>query len=684
MEEDKIMNDVDEATPGKLGKMDAIAKGAGYLTAGVGAAISASSNSGRFDNRMATGNVVSTVGGGVASGASLGTAILPGIGTAVGAIIGGGLGAITSSIENKKLRREQALRDRRENLARSLSSHNFNNMALRNQYAEENIMDYTMPGFRYGKAPSGMAGNAMVSKGEGIRDGYTGSIGNVPGRYDKNNPDTVPFFVDPAMSIYSADPKTSIPGGKSTPADIIARMAPHQKKNRDILSGKTKSSSIDKTTAELNNRYIDGVTENLDKYTLLSKAGAMWKIGRYNVGKSPYEDYIKSMRNQRAFNQIGRVGMEIASLAPIVYNMSNSIPEVAVPRMYSYTNPTVRADIATPMREQSRQAQVSRYNFRNSYSNTGANMAYSAANYASNVDNLSRIYSMANEQNNRMRMAESEMHNNYQKANQDLLMRYDDINAQNRAAARKFKAEGFGQINEYAQVKLQDRKQRDNDSMMYNMWLDEMGDKISPEKRSLYGELGKGMGLNILPFGANGSVANPQNLTAPDPGLTPEGRMLREELNRKTDDRIKSSYGYQTPIERLADVTTTKAKADQNLWNKGAGATLDAIDRSRYAKTALNGGAFSDNKIPASFDEDLTSGDMSVYEYDGMQLVVPMKVKLSNGLNKRFKTAKEAAEWAVKNGQYAMFEDKKTASEFVKGGWKAYKTSDAYKSNKKK
>ena len=130
--------------------------------------------------------------------------------------------------------------------------------------------------------------NAMVASEEGIMDGNTGKLSVVPGKYNPSNPDTTYANLTPGSSVYSQDKSFIIPGGNSTPGDIIKKAAMIQKRNTDIRSNKIPSSRIDKTTADINDANIQKQTELLNMHTMLNNPKAAQEAGympKYNKGK---------------------------------------------------------------------------------------------------------------------------------------------------------------------------------------------------------------------------------------------------------------------------------------------------------------------------------------------------------------------------------------------------------------
>jgi len=139
--------------------------------------------------------------------------------------------------------------------------------------------------------------NAMIAPEEGIMDGVTGRVSIVPGQYNSSNPDVVSANLTEGSSVFSNKKSQTLPGGKSTPADIIARTEKMQKINDKILSpkeGERKLSRLDQLTAKLNKSNIQKQAENLNKFNSLINPQ------QQQVDNLPkYEDGVDKFTNQR-------------------------------------------------------------------------------------------------------------------------------------------------------------------------------------------------------------------------------------------------------------------------------------------------------------------------------------------------------------------------------------------------
>jgi hypothetical protein len=118
--------------------------------------------------------------------------------------------------------------------------------------------------------------NAYVAPEEVTMDGHTGELNKIPGQYNPNNPDTVSANLTQGTSVFSNQSKQIIPGGKSTPANVMSRATKVQKQADRILNpkeGDRKYSRLDRQTAELNKANIEKAADNLNKYNVIVNNG---------------------------------------------------------------------------------------------------------------------------------------------------------------------------------------------------------------------------------------------------------------------------------------------------------------------------------------------------------------------------------------------------------------------------
>jgi hypothetical protein len=138
------------------------------------------------------------------------------------------------------------------------------------------------PAFKSGSYNTGTT-NAIVAPEEVTMDGQTGELNQVPGNYNSSNPDTVSANLTQGTSVFSNEKKQIVPGGKSTPAEIMARATKMQKINDRTLNpkeGDMKLSRLDRKTAELNQKNIQSQADKLNQYNMLLNPTP-------NVGNAP-------------------------------------------------------------------------------------------------------------------------------------------------------------------------------------------------------------------------------------------------------------------------------------------------------------------------------------------------------------------------------------------------------------
>ena len=424
---------------------------------GLGAGISAiGASNEEFNGADYAGNLLSSVGSMAGAGAAFGP-----IGAGVGAAVGLGMGIIGSEkqkAEYEKAKRLASIRKRIATINGNLGSLNTATQAQRLEAESSNNM--RLPGFKKGTSSFyGMyngAPNAMVANGEGIKNQNTGELDVVPGQYDRTNPDKVNAAILPGTSIYPNH--TPVYGGKSTSADLIAKMSRVQKKDNAILSGKNPVSRLDKKTAELNKKNIDIQSELLNMNTFISNAKSM-KTNKYKDGTvSAILDGASDVAN--AFGTV----------APILYNLGDSNPEVTTPIYDKFYSPSIRANVSKNLDDARRQRQIARYNNRTLSSGSGIGTQYAGATYAAGINNTNDIYAGADQANNQYRLSEADAMNKVSAANTAEDRRVQDINARNRAAARSFKSKGVEQISQFSQTNQLMSNQKERDDLNAKVW----------------------------------------------------------------------------------------------------------------------------------------------------------------------------------------------------------------------
>lgn len=246
-------------------------------------------------------STASKVGGTLASAgkfAQMGAGLGP-YGAAAGAVVGGVVGLLGAN----KAASQQLAAERQEDIDTRMNRNRNANIAIAGKYNSRNFANNRVAGFDKGVAKFKSNGinsndpNALIANGEGVMDGVTGRVGTVDGTYNPNNPDVVPANLTEGSSVFSKNDKYIIPGGYSTPADIIARAEKMQTINDKILmpkEGQRKLAGLDKKTAELNRLNISKQAQLLNMNTILNQSmyagsGSTESLPKYNNGTPAYK-----------------------------------------------------------------------------------------------------------------------------------------------------------------------------------------------------------------------------------------------------------------------------------------------------------------------------------------------------------------------------------------------------------
>jgi hypothetical protein len=384
------------------------------------------------------------------------------------------------------------------------------NNVIKSKYDMNNYENNRVPGFKNG-TPSFSNRNAIVSKGEGIVDGQTGRLDVIPGRYAASNPDTVNAVLSQGTSVMSANPMQTIPGGNSTPADVIKRAEKIQANNDKILfpkQGQRKLSGLDKKTAELNKYNIDKQVENLNKFNSLvnpQRTNLDRNIPKYDNGYNPTDapmtdnPYLEPLLDQfklsstandtnvppvkdnaldgfkmsdiNSFtNKLGSVANKIGSLAPIAYNALNSTPEVVSPIYDNFINPVQRYDISSKLADSVKQRQIARYNNANKNTGVGSDMAAAGDLYSRGVEQTRNIMDSSEAANNSYKADYANRYNQNASSNSAEQRRVYDLNARNRSASRSAQVKNAEIISQYSQTNELMGNQKKSDMLNANIW----------------------------------------------------------------------------------------------------------------------------------------------------------------------------------------------------------------------
>ena len=272
--------------------------GVASAAGGVGDLVSSFSGGDATSSSAKVGGVLSNAGKFASMGAPLGP-----IGMGVGAAVGGVVGLLGAN----KAARQQRAAEVQEDIDARMNANRNANISIAGKYNSRNFANNRVAGFDKGVAKFKSNGinsndpNALIANGEGVMDGATGRISTVDGTYNPSNPDVVPANLTEGSSVYSKNDKYIIPGGYSTPADIIARAEKMQTINDKILmpkEGQRKLAGLDKKTAELNRLNISKQAQLLNMNTLLNQnmygeSGKIGSLPKYDdaVASTPKKKY---------------------------------------------------------------------------------------------------------------------------------------------------------------------------------------------------------------------------------------------------------------------------------------------------------------------------------------------------------------------------------------------------------
>lgn len=240
---------------------------------GIGNIVGAASGLLKTEDEGSFGNYAGNILGDAGQFASMGAALGP-WGAAGGAVVGAGIGLAKSISADKA----QNAAERQEDINTNLGNVNAMSNAVNTKYNMRNFKNDRVSGFAKGTAKfkSGIANssspNAMIAPEEVTMDGYTGQLKNVPGKYNSSNPDTKSAVLTDGTSVYSNKDSQIIPGSDKTPAKMMKKVIPFQRRADKILNPKTGDAvlgSIDRRTAEINSKNISNLSENLNKYNML-------------------------------------------------------------------------------------------------------------------------------------------------------------------------------------------------------------------------------------------------------------------------------------------------------------------------------------------------------------------------------------------------------------------------------
>ena len=129
-----------------------------------------------------------------------------------------------------------------------------------------------------------------------------------------------------------------------------------------------------------------------------------------------------------------------------------------------------RYDVTPAIRDLARNRAISDYNFSQSNTNTGSNMAYRLQSAIAQNNAVADIRAQENNVNNAYRSEYAQTMNNLGQQFVAANNLADDLNAQNRATARNIRRAGLSQLSGWAQNKALMNNQRERDKAMLKLY----------------------------------------------------------------------------------------------------------------------------------------------------------------------------------------------------------------------
>ena len=170
------------------------------------------------------------------------------------------------------------------------------------------------------------------------------------------------------------------------------------------------------------------------------------------------------------------ISSDIASLAPIMSNLFTDKPEEVLANYNPYVSAISNAlsrrryDITPAIRDLARNRAISDYNFSQSNTNTGSNMAYRLQSAIAQNNAVADIRAQENNVNNAYRSEYAQTMNNLGQQFVAANNLADDLNAQNRATARNIRRAGLSQLSGWAQNKALMNNQKERDKAMLKLY----------------------------------------------------------------------------------------------------------------------------------------------------------------------------------------------------------------------
>ena len=283
--------------------------------------------------------------------------------------------------------------------------------------------------------------DALVSKGELIYNPVTKKLSKVPGSKGKpNKKDDVYTRLYEGDVVISNSPTMLMANGK-TPAQNLEGLVDsnkNQKAKEAIIKKVVNWQEANKTKTKELPKYEGGTPYvQLGKDPIKESEKKLFKL----VKKSVLKDKDNTDDNSRwaAYAQLGLSALQV---------LNNEKPEADKPNEVKFSVPTydyapTGVDVTKELREIDDSYALSRYNFGNVYSNTGAGMAAGLQAAATRAKQRADVRQYQTNEQNKLIGQNIGLYNNWQTMNSNIMNQvYDKIDANN-AAARNINRENM-------------------------------------------------------------------------------------------------------------------------------------------------------------------------------------------------------------------------------------------------
>lgn len=296
---------------------------------------------------------------------------------------------------------------------------------------------------------------AYVDDGELIQT-PNGQINKVP---ERNRPTDSNLVNLPDGSRILSD-KLKVPGTKETFAQMGEKMMTKRKSK-----GKDRFAQNSQKLNEMNNNMIHDQLFAMQE-ELKDKKGIKGKTKRFATGGTSFDWK----------NFASNVGTDLASLAPVIDNLTSKAEPNVAPVYNPYNDSIIRTmrkrrfDTAPAQRQIIENRAIGDYNASRMNTNTGANLAYRLQTAIGMDKSISDLYNQAS---NIQAQYDADYANTLNSLGQQSVGAVNmarDINARNRATNRNIRRAGLSQLGEYAQNKQLMRNQKNRDSQMLPLY----------------------------------------------------------------------------------------------------------------------------------------------------------------------------------------------------------------------